>query len=71
MHSLYQKIGAGVKGVRATPDEVFEAVKEALADLDEWNARNFQMMETISQWGDSADRALSPRPCRSLTSSTD
>ncbi|GAA5935563.1 hypothetical protein JCM3775_003352 [Rhodotorula graminis] len=55
MLRMYEKISPGVKGSRASRELVFDTVREALADIDEWNASNFRMMETVTQWGDSAD----------------
>lgn len=67
MLRMYEKISPGVKGSRASRELVFDTVRDALVEIDEWNASNFRMMETITQWGDSADRASlasSPSPRR-------
>ncbi|GAA5851664.1 hypothetical protein JCM9279_002537 [Rhodotorula babjevae] len=55
MLRMYEKISPGVKGSRASHELVFVTVRDALVEIDEWNVSNFRMMETVTQWGDSAD----------------
>ncbi|BGP41813.1 hypothetical protein JCM10449v2_005804 [Rhodotorula kratochvilovae] len=55
MLRVYEKLGPGLRAVKPAVGEVFETVKEGLAELDAWNAKYFNMMETVTQWGDSAD----------------
>ncbi|BGP09768.1 hypothetical protein JCM10049v2_005641 [Rhodotorula toruloides] len=52
---VYGKLCPAARLSYPTVDEVFEVVKDAMRDLDEWNKRNSAHMQEITSWGDSPD----------------
>ncbi|GEM10184.1 microtubule-associated protein [Rhodotorula toruloides] len=52
---VYGKLCPAARLSYPTVEEVFEVVKDAMRDVDEWNKRNSAHMQQITSWGDSPD----------------
>ncbi|KAK4049273.1 hypothetical protein OIV83_004209 [Microbotryomycetes sp. JL201] len=55
LREVFDKIGPGMRAARPSYDELFQIVEQGIQALLDWEKRWLDMMEMITQWGDSRE----------------
>ncbi|KAK4047443.1 hypothetical protein OIO90_006188 [Microbotryomycetes sp. JL221] len=55
LRQVFDKIGPGMRVARPSYDELYDIVEEGIQALIDWDKRWLDMMEMVTQWGDSSE----------------
>ncbi|KAM0790476.1 hypothetical protein ACM66B_003352 [Microbotryomycetes sp. NB124-2] len=55
LREVFNKIGPGMRAARPSYDELYDIVEQGIQALIDWDKRWLDMMEMVTQWGDSRE----------------